>query len=1104
MNATELINSLGAAGAWFNSLPDGIKQTLIGAAGEIGASVAQGVFAAARQRLRSLLQRGLTDDAVTSAIASALQTALVATLAPLTQNQDEYDFYLRTLFGPWLRQPAVQAEFAKLVAPMPNLTPDIDVLRAEFAAVDDHDPDGLNAPFANILADLVGQFQNAAAWQGELQPVIAIRNERTLQDLLRKLAPLDLDALIRTNYLAGVLDDAETVLLERGKKDDPNDRLPAPSLQRVFVDLRVDREPTLDRFMARLGIDAWRRTDVEESLRTVCTADPAGQRRNTLLRTAGAEWDAARWADAVRTLDEERLADLAQRLLVAAAEIVPATALLTPLELLTTLERPQLVLLGEPGGGKSTITRRMAGVLAKLGQPAPEPLLDDFERIWVDQLAATFGRWLLPVRVVMSRWAQRVPARPGIADDLIAECVHLVQQTCSQAGGRLAENVADRFVGDAPTVCVLLDGLDEVTDPAQRATLIGAIRDFCTKYKAVPLLITCRSRPYRALRAEAGRKRQGWFDLPEATLQPLTRDAQELFVARWHDEMEAIHRYEPAPAQRARRDMRNALADTRRTELHEMAGTPLLLTMMVIVNYTEGLPDSRAQLYEQLVQQLLFEWERIRLNASGQQAGLDLLLTANDIQKADLETRLNELAFAIHDPAQSRDTVDIPEHRLLAALKRAYAADLADFATNRAATDWALQVLHLISTRSGLINEVDIASDGPAVRREEATYQFVHRTFQEYLAARWLATAEDEVSGDDISYALIEERVDQTEWREAILLAIGYLAAVLPRATERTGNLLHGLWPDLDRTPALWPRTLLLSEALIHLLGEKRLGRVRNPKVREDLQTWAQRDLRRIMQDRRREAQDRLQAGLLLDDLGVLPEGLDDFLPVPGAGFRIGKYPVTNAQFRRFVRAGGYGENGGRRPDWWSEAGWKQRQQRDWTEPRYWDDRQFNRDTQPVVGVSWYEAEAYCAWLNLTAEGQEYKPDGMLAQLPTREQWMQAARNGRPAPAKQEEDYPWRAPFDKALANTKESNLQQTTPVAMYPDGAPFGVFDLAGNVWEWTADLDKDGYPYRKGGSWYYIAEWARASAAVNWFVVWDRSVYVGFRLVCVPISHG
>ena len=63
-----------------------------------------------------------------------------------------------------------------------------------------------------------------------------------------------------------------------------------------------------------------------------------------------------------------------------------------------------MMLLGEPGGGKSTITRRMAGVLAKLGQPASKSLLDDFESAWVYQVEAAFGRWLLPVRIVMSRW----------------------------------------------------------------------------------------------------------------------------------------------------------------------------------------------------------------------------------------------------------------------------------------------------------------------------------------------------------------------------------------------------------------------------------------------------------------------------------------------------------------------------------------------------------------------------------------------------------------------------------------------------------------------------------------------------------------------------
>jgi formylglycine-generating enzyme required for sulfatase activity len=158
------------------------------------------------------------------------------------------------------------------------------------------------------------------------------------------------------------------------------------------------------------------------------------------------------------------------------------------------------------------------------------------------------------------------------------------------------------------------------------------------------------------------------------------------------------------------------------------------------------------------------------------------------------------------------------------------------------------------------------------------------------------------------------------------------------------------------------------------------------------------------------------------------------------------------------------------------------------------------------VGISWYEAEAYCAWLNLTPEGRQHKPEGMKAQLPSQEQWMRAAHNGRRAPAK-EEDYPWRGPFDQALANTEESNLGQTTPVDMYPDGAtPAGVCDLEGNVWEWTADAygkERNAF-YLKGGSWGNNADAARASAADFWDFDWNWDDYYGFRVVCVPISHG
>jgi hypothetical protein len=262
------------------------------------------------------------------------------------------------------------------------------------------------------------------------------------------------------------------------------------------------------------------------------------------------------------------------------------------------------------------------------------------------------------------------------------------------------------------------------------------------------------------------------------------------------------------------------------------------------------------------------------------------------------------------------------------------------------------------------------------------------------------------------------------------------------------------------------------------------------------------RTLRTIMQDRHRPAKERLDAGLRLSDLGVLSEGLDDFIAVPGTDFRIGKYPVTNHQFRRFVDAGGYGEKGGWRPPWWSEKGWKVRQQQDWTAPRWWDDAKYNRATQPVV-ISWYEAEAYCAWLN-----HAYNPPaGYRAQLPTQEQWMLAARNGRKQAPADEVDYPWGGVFDPALANTKESGLEQTTPVDMYPDGATkAGVYDLAGNVWEWTSELhSKENWGERywaKGGSRWNEANNARASAALwygacHWYDRW------GCRVVVVPISR-
>lgn len=104
----------------------------------------------------------------------------------------------------------------------------------------------------------------------------------------------------------------------------------------------------------------------------------------------------------------------------------------------------------------------------------------------------------------------------------------------------------------------------------------------------------------------------------------------------------------------------------------------------------------------------------------------------------------------------------------------------------------------------------------------------------------------------------------------------------------------------------------------------------------------------------------------------------------------------------------------------------------------------------PVVDVSWHDAVACCAWL-AQATGAPYR-------LPSEAEWERAARglDGR--------SFPWGERFAPELANTREAGVGGTTPVGCYPDGASRdGVYDMAGNVWEWTASLDAL-YPYAPG----------------------------------------
>ncbi len=204
----------------------------------------------------------------------------------------------------------------------------------------------------------------------------------------------------------------------------------------------------------------------------------------------------------------------------------------------------------------------------------------------------------------------------------------------------------------------------------------------------------------------------------------------------------------------------------------------------------------------------------------------------------------------------------------------------------------------------------------------------------------------------------------------------------------------------------------------------------------------------------------------------------------------IARYPVTVGEYRVFVQAGGYAQ-----PSCWTATGWAWRDAHDITEPRGWhDDLWAGHDRLPVVGVSWYEARAYCRWLS-EATSCTYR-------LPTEAEWEKAARgtDGRL--------FPWGDEFDAALCNCRASGLGHTVPVGSYSlagDG-PYGCADMSGNVSEWTASLLRP-YPYDpeddpdtsaerviRGGSWHSPLLRVRTAARGHndpWFSDND----VGFR---------
>lgn len=280
----------------------------------------------------------------------------------------------------------------------------------------------------------------------------------------------------------------------------------------------------------------------------------------------------------------------------------------------------------------------------------------------------------------------------------------------------------------------------------------------------------------------------------------------------------------------------------------------------------------------------------------------------------------------------------------------------------------------------------------------------------------------------------------------------------------------------------------------------------------------------------------------------------------------LGQYPVTNAEYACFINAGGYEDERwwqfnedslqwlrgeleqNEQINWylqtyqrlsdnfdqahnnyyshWAQVrveSWKKRiamseadfdhwvrkrfQPQKYRMPAAWNNNRFNNPSQPVVGICWFEALAYCHWLS--------EQTGVNFSLPTEVEWCLVAQNFK------QQAYPWGKKFDASKANTDEAHIRRTTPVGLYAQGATpsseycsLPVYDLSGNCWEWLYDLyqnyqlKNNTYETRNqymtaGGAWDNV-QTAAKSIFHSIDHPYDRFPYdrynrLGFRILCV-----
>ncbi|NMW21424.1 MAG: SUMF1/EgtB/PvdO family nonheme iron enzyme [Chlorobiaceae bacterium] len=728
--------------------------------------------------------------------------------------------------------------------------------------------------------------------------------------------------------------------------------------------------------------------------------------------------------------------------------------------------RRMLLVIGDPGSGKTTLLKYYALCV-----------LEDYSRLG---FIKTVNLFYLPLRELVR--------------DKEGKYISLPANLANWSGNHQQTIAAVVFSDwlNSGTSLVLLDGLDEISNTAERIEVCEWIYNAWTGFSKCYFVVTSRATGYNK---DEGIELE--CDYKRADVQDFTQEQQERFLRSWFTAAFLKEPCEEGFDDAGWQEKKTKEADQRTQTivahlkkeknkgLRQLAAIPMILQIMAILwKDREYMPESRVELYESALNYLLeFRDKRRKIkpllsasNARQVLAPISLwmqdTLKKDEVAKDDMHTEMFEWLNTLDNPPSPDAFCD-----------------------------------YLVK-RAGLL-----------VESAGKEYFFRHKSFREYLAGFQLK--------EDRPYEQLNKLVahfGEDWWEEPLRFFFGSIDA-------KVFNAFMKKLFDSEVSEAMTPKQQLFLQTII----EEAKGKKVDALCKKLLEPSTTSSRQRVILDCLKTIAKPVALGTLLrfkneghakenkditsrtDEiiraLGGKEENPDiekpifgitrsifnkneqnaEYILIPGGSYiysvtkkvvqvgnlYVAKYPVTNQLYRSFIAA--IGEASGFKEKlneiaiskkW--DAGFEEylisgkddlaglfRSECD-------EDRKFGGDNHPVVGTTWFAAQAYCLWLSLIRD-----EDNAIYRLPTEIEWEWAAGGRQGTTGKEVRVYPWMEEKGKptSILLNYNSNVDATTPVGNYPEGVtPEGLYDMAGNVWKWTDslfDATTDSNRVLRGGSW-------------------------------------